>query len=455
VPVVRLGSGGGALRPRRLVTDPLRPAVELALEIARAGEELRPPVPVPARLRPFVRFDRLPGPAIEAVRRVVDGEEALRARTAEVARQAGIDVGRAGELWLDRPEGWEVALEELLAEARDADGEVREQRAVAELERRLDRERAARDRVERRARAEAEARGALESRLRAVEDELASLRTQAAELEAAAQAAAAERAEAVRSLKEAERRAQAAAAERNESRRELRALRAQRGVGAGDRDAGPEPDRPVAEAAAIAASVAEATVRLQELQAGLEEVRARLGGALEPPLTRTGEAPAATGEPRPQGPASARRPVRLPGGVRDDGLEAAEHLVRVPGSVVLVDGYNVSKTAWSDLAPPEQRDRLVQALGELSARTGTHVEVVFDGAEQTEPTRPVRPPHGVRLRFSPPDVEADDVLLELLDAQPRGRAVVVVSSDGRVRAGASARGANVLHARQLLDALRR
>jgi hypothetical protein len=31
----------------------------------------------------------------------------------------------------------------------------------------------------------------------------------------------------------------------------------------------------------------------------------------------------------------------------------------------------------------------------------------------------------------------------------------VVSSDGRVRAGAAARGANVLHARQLLVALRR
>jgi predicted RNA-binding protein with PIN domain len=442
------------------VNDLLRPAVELALEIARAGEELRPPVPVPVGLRPFVRFDRLPGPAVDAVRRVVDGEAALRARTAEVARQAGIDVGRAGELWLDRPDGWEAALEELLAEARDAHDEAREQRTVADLERQLERERAARERVEHRARAEAEARGALESRLRAVEGELASLRTQAAELEAAAQAAVAERAEAVRSLKEAERRAQAAAAERNEVRRELRDLRTRHG-GRDDRDPGPARGGRTADAARMAASVAQAAARLEELRAGLDEVRAGLADVVTaPPVARPGVArpevaAAAPGGPTPEAPAPARRPVPLPGGIRDDGPEAAEHLVRVPGSVVLVDGYNVSKTAWPDLGPPEQRDRLVHALGELSARTGTDVEVVFDGAEQPEPARPARPPHGVQLRFSPPEVEADDVLLELLDAQPATRAVVVVSSDGRVRAGASARGANVLHARQLLVALRR
>jgi predicted RNA-binding protein with PIN domain len=437
------------------VIDPLRPAVELALEIARAGEELRPPVPVPAGLRPFVRFERLSESAVEAVRRVVDGEDDLRARTAEVARRAGIDVGRAGELWLDRPEGWEAALEQLLQEAQDAEVEVREQRAVVDLERQLERERAARERVERRAREEADARRGLEGRLREVQDQLASLRVQAAELEAAAQAAVAERAEAVRSLKEAERRAQAAAAERNEARRELRDAQTRGGVG-GDRAPGPAPGRAGREAAGILASVADATARLLELQAGLEEVREGLAGALEVSSEARPEvALPSSGEPVPLAPPPARRPVPLPGGIHDDGAEAAEHLVRVPGSVLLVDGYNVSKAAWPDVPPSEQRDRLVHALGELSARTGTPVEVVFDGAEQAEPVRPARPPHGVQVRFSPPDVEADDVVLELLDAQPPARAVVVVSSDGRVRAGAAARGANVLHARQLLVALRR
>jgi hypothetical protein len=61
----------------------------------------------------------------------------------------------------------------------------------------------------------------------------------------------------------------------------------------------------------------------------------------------------------------------------------------------------------------------------------------------------------VRVRFSPPDVEADDVVLERLDTLPAERSVVVASSDARVREGARRRGASVLSAPQLIAAMRR
>jgi predicted RNA-binding protein with PIN domain len=98
---------------------------------------------------------------------------------------------------------------------------------------------------------------------------------------------------------------------------------------------------------------------------------------------------------------------------------------------VLVDGYNVTKTGWPEAALDVQRDRLIAGLATLGARTGAELTVVFDAAETT--TRPlVRPPRGVRVRFTPAGVIADDLIREFVAAEPEGRAVVVVTSDRAV-----------------------
>ena len=134
-----------------------------------------------------------------------------------------------------------------------------------------------------------------------------------------------------------------------------------------------------------------------------------------------------------------RRAPRLPIGLLDDTPEGLEHLARLAGAVVLVDGYNVSKTGWSELDLPTQRLRLIRALVDLAARTSARIEVVFDGAEVFQGwVRTV--PASIGVRFSPADVEADDVLIARIDELPPGP-VVVVSSDHRVRDGARARGA--------------
>ena len=66
------------------------------------------------------------------------------------------------------------------------------------------------------------------------------------------------------------------------------------------------------------------------------------------------------------------------------------------------------------------------------------------------PTRPL-----VRVRFSAPGVEADDVVIDLVGRIPAATPVIVASSDNRVRAGSRRWGANLIHARQLVDVLRR
>jgi predicted RNA-binding protein with PIN domain len=148
-------------------------------------------------------------------------------------------------------------------------------------------------------------------------------------------------------------------------------------------------------------------------------------------------------------------PVALPPGIFDDSVEAADHLVRVPGVSVLVDGYNVSKLGWPDHSIAEQRRRLVDALSEMSARTGAEVAVVFDGADTVWAPQVPSTGRRVRVLFSPPGVEADDVVIARAAELRPFRPVVVASSDNRVRAGSAGAGANVISSPQLLAVLHR
>jgi predicted RNA-binding protein with PIN domain len=144
----------------------------------------------------------------------------------------------------------------------------------------------------------------------------------------------------------------------------------------------------------------------------------------------------------------------MPRGLTDDSVEAAAWLVS-ERPMLIVDGYNVSMAAWPDAEIAEQRRRVAQLLADLVARSpGLTVELVFDG--DSAEGAPAAPPArlGVNVRFSAADVEADDVVLEMIGRYPIERAVVVASSDRRVRDGARRRGANVVSAHQLLAVAR-
>jgi predicted RNA-binding protein with PIN domain len=119
------------------------------------------------------------------------------------------------------------------------------------------------------------------------------------------------------------------------------------------------------------------------------------------------------------------------GSLARDDPRLLEELLALPRAHLVVDGYNVTKTTWPDLPLERQRERLLGGVAGLAARTGVESTVVFDAAETGDATtRPlVAPPRGVRVRFSPVGVIADDVIRELLHLEPPGRAVVVVTSD--------------------------
>ena len=72
--------------------------------------------------------------------------------------------------------------------------------------------------------------------------------------------------------------------------------------------------------------------------------------------------------------------------------------------------------------------------------------MVFDAAE-TDHRPPVTAPRGVRVLFSPRGVIADDVIRDLVAAEPAGRVVVVVTADQAVARDVIRDGARVRAAR--------
>src|SRR5690606_8421853 len=113
------GGGGGLRRGAGPLNQAevarLRPALEAAFAVARAGVEADPPVPPPPALRPFLSFRRLSGRALDRAAKVLDDDEAFRERVRDAVDADA--VGDAGWLFLDRPEGWQERLDELLGEA--------------------------------------------------------------------------------------------------------------------------------------------------------------------------------------------------------------------------------------------------------------------------------------------------------------------------------------------------
>lgn len=131
-----------------------------------------------------------------------------------------------------------------------------------------------------------------------------------------------------------------------------------------------------------------------------------------------------------------------------------EQLLALPRVHLVIDGYNVTKTGYPVLALDRQRDRLLRDLAPVGARTGAEVTVVFDGADLRHPPA-VAPPRGVRVLFSPAGETADDLVRRLVDAEPRGRPVVVVSTDRELSESVAAEGARTVSSAALLGVLAR
>jgi hypothetical protein len=214
----------------------------------------------------------------------------------------------------------------------------------------------------------------------------------------------------------------------------------------------PAPDNSVQAVLTGAATVA-ADLALQAQQArSLSIELGRLAGRLESlePSATTKPAPPTTSRKRRS---SSRKPVALPGGVYGSSIVATEYLVRHPGMVVLVDGYNVAKLGWPLLDLEHQRERCIETCEDVARRFGANIAVIFDGTTVAGANATAR--RLVRVAFSPEGVIADDVLRVEVDAIADNVPVLVVTNDQAVITDVRAMGANTLSSDQWLELGRR
>ncbi|MXM69092.1 RNA-binding protein [Streptomyces sp. HUCO-GS316] len=126
-----------------------------------------------------------------------------------------------------------------------------------------------------------------------------------------------------------------------------------------------------------------------------------------------------------------------------------DQLLALPQAHLVVDGYNVTKTGYPQMPLEKQRLRLLGQLSQLAAQTGAEVTCVFDGAELAAPVL-LAPPRGVRVLFSKAGVTADELIRQLVRAEPPGRPVIVASTDREVADGVARAGARPVASAVLL-----
>ncbi|MCN9239836.1 NYN domain-containing protein [Streptomyces sp. RY43-2] len=129
-----------------------------------------------------------------------------------------------------------------------------------------------------------------------------------------------------------------------------------------------------------------------------------------------------------------------------------DQLLALPQAHLVVDGYNVTKTGYPQMPLEKQRLRILGQLSQLAAKTGAEVTCVFDGAELAAPVL-LAPPRGVRVLFSKPGVTADELIRQLVRAEPPGRPVIVASTDREVADGVARAGARPVASAVLLKRL--
>jgi hypothetical protein len=143
------------------------------------------------------------------------------------------------------------------------------------------------------------------------------------------------------------------------------------------------------------------------------------------------------------------RPSQLPDEVWPGTTEAARLLLH-PGRLLLVDGYNVTRTHRPQLDLEAQRSWLILRLGELAARNKVRPQIVFDG-QHSGGARPASAWRGVAVRFTAAGITADDELV--LDVEATDEPVTVVTDDRELTRRLRAGGADVIGTRAFLGVI--
>lgn len=434
----------------------LRHALEFAVGIAGAGSKLRPPLPFPLGLKPFIKMNRIDRAGLAVVRRTLVGDPLFRSQLGAVASNEMVD--ELGVVWLQRPAGW---VEQVLQLQTQMQARAQGDAEQTEL-RRSERRREAAELVAARAQADVLRQRAdleRERTRREVAEAAISDATKTAQL--AHQEAARVRNDlaksAARSVQLSEQLGIAQQAligtqlrifELEQFRDRLLSDRANLTQPTAMNSSLVAPttlDTGLAVRAADALETAIAAT--SELTTLLQRTVSMLGANPQdqPQLSEVRQTPAVKRR-------APRRPIAIPGGLLGDSLAVTAHLLRTARVEVVVDGYNLAKQAWPRLSLIDQRERCVEAMEDVARRFGCKIVVIFDGADVIGASAGRRL---VRVAYSPAGVSADDVIRDVVAHVDENVPVVVSTDDQAIIVSVRAMGANVVTCAQLVTAASR
>src|SRR3954451_13318901 len=370
--------------------------------------------PLPAALKQVAGFApaRQARLGASAIITELERDEALRGRVAVQTRtRANGDVLDVAALaWLERTEGWEDAVSR-------AGARPQQRSDTAQLQQR---EQKLGERAEEAEQTLREQRRSHKESLDALKAEVSTLRRTLGETRTKERAARAE-------AESARERAEESVARLERELRQLRTQVAKLEEQAGEqrRQTRSERDDVTVRARLLLEALNDAAVGLRR-ELGLPGVSGNPGDRVEAELAAEGtREPTSTGSMAPSSPA------------------LLEQYLALPKARLIVDGYNVTKATWPTQSLEAQRTRLLTLLPALVARTSAETTVVFDAAASE--SRPVvASPRGVKVLFSPTGVIADDVIRQLVVAEPEGRVVVVVTEDRELAGDVRRAGARVV-----------
>ena len=425
-------------------TSPMLPAQVRARVIGWAADALPQVSDIPAQLKRVAGFapNRRAKLGGNQIATALEADDDFREHLATQVVAAQGDLGQAVQdgtppaaadpvdvaalLWLSRPDGWETTFVDVVRRLAEETPQV-DGSALERLRGRL-------EASEQQAR---EQRARSKERVEELKAENQSLRHKLGEARAAQKSATSE---ATQTTEQAERRVAEAEATAASAEAEVRRLRVQveelqQQIAVLRRDDRSERDQVTLRARILLDTLLDASQGLRR-ELALPPVTGSPGEELEEQIARAREG-------------QVQQPARRP---TDPML--LENYLAMPRVRLLIDGYNVTKEGWPASSLEVQRIRLVQGIAALIARTGAETTIVFDAAETT--ARPmVNAPRGVKVLFSPPGVIADDVIRDLVAAEPEGRPIVVVTSDQAVARDVRRAGARVVGAGSLLGLLTR
>lgn len=443
-------AGDDGSRAASRSAEPLVPreVQRVVVEVAATAIGNKPLNEIPRALRPIARFTpaRRARSGAAQLWAAASGDDEFRAFLAEIvtismpelARQVTSDdvpedadrITVGALRFLIRPDGWQQALGSL-------DADLREERSARDSEEALQRTRreldVAREQVAQLTRDVAAARLGQDERGEQLTAENVRLKKEIRALKA--------------SLSRAEKAVSDAEAERDRARDDVARIEAE-----------------------ALSDARNSTARIGALEAELDNVR-RTGRAardydevrlwlLLEQLTQAADGIRGMGLARDPGvrPADAAVQATDAGGLRPSVLDplALDRLLHGQHVHLIIDGYNLTKTAYGDLSLTDQRARLLTTVRALVQRRGIEATVVFDGQGVTDTASAAgAASRQLRVRFSAQGQLADDLIRELLALEPPGRTVVVASSDKEVAASARAWRAWSVPADTMLDRLNR